>query len=414
MEAAEHCQRTPMTRRSSTPLPTVLAFTFLNSIATGVVTTGIAFVATAAYHFGPGANYALSCLLGLTYAGGAFAAGPLVLALQRHFPLLDPRRLLLAVVAGMAALAALPLVLDAAVAPWVLMALYSPLAGLSWPIVEAYLSGGRRELHRAVVRFNLTWSLALAIAYWAMGPLLATAPLAILGCVAAVHVVSIAIAVRFDPVPARHEDEHVDPRAQQLSREQLPRFRALLPVSYLLFSALTPILPTTFGYLGIGIGWQAPLAATWMIARFLTFGALGKWRGWFGHGITAWVGGTLLGAGFAATVLAPRILDPAAALPLTIVALLSFGVGMGIVYTAALTYALEAGRSEVDAGGTHETLIGAGELFGPAAGLAAVGCVRFQLLAPALLEPAMIAFAGAAAIVVGAVGLGLARRARTL
>ena len=402
-----------MTRRPSTPLTAVLGFTFLNSIATGVVTTGIAFVATAAYHFGPGANYLLSCVLGLTYAGGALAVGPLVLALQRRFPLFGPRRLLLIAIVGMAALAALPLVLDAAMAPWVLMALYSPLAGLSWPIVEAYLSGGRRELERAVVRFNLVWSFALALAYWAMGPLLARAPLAILGGVAAVHVVSLAIAVRFDPVPARHEDEHFDPLAQQRAREQLPWFRALLPVSYLLFTALTPILPTTFGHLGIAIGWQAPLAATWMIARFLTFGALGQWRGWFGHRVTPWVAGALIGVGFAATVLAPRMLESAYALPVTIASLAAFGIGMGIVYTAALTYALEAGRSEVDAGGTHEALIGTGYLFGPAAGLAAVGCVRFGLIAPALLEPVMVALAGAAAIAVGAVGLGLARRVRT-
>jgi hypothetical protein len=245
-----------------------------------------------------------------------------------------------------------------------------------------------------------------------MGPLLARAPLAILGCVAAIQVVSLAIAARFDPVPARHEEEHVDPSTQQRAREQLPWFRALLPVSYLLFTALTPILPTTFGHLGIGIGWQAPLAATWMIARFLTFGALGVWRGWFGHFLTPWAGGALTGVGFALTVLAPQLLEPAAALPLIVASLAAFGIGMGIIYTAALTYALEAGRSEVDAGGTHEALIGAGYLFGPAAGLAAVGCVRFGLVPPAMLEPTMVALAGAAAIAVGAVGFGLAR-ART-
>jgi hypothetical protein len=412
MEVAEHCQRSRMTRRSSTPLPAVLGFTFLNSIATGVVTTGIAFLATAAYHFGPGANYLLSCLSGLTYTIGALAAGPLALALQRRFPLFGVRRLLLVVIVGMAALAALPLALDASVAPWVLMGLYSPLTGISWPIVEAYLSGGRRELERAVVRFNLTWSFALSLGYWAMGPLLARAPLAILGCVAAVHVISLVVAVRFDPVPQRHEDEAIDPLAQRRAREQLPWFRALLPVSYLLFSALTPILPTTFGHLDITIGWQAPLAATWMVARFLTFGALGQWRGWFGHRATPWVGGALIASGFATTVLAPMTLASDDALLWTIAALAAFGIGMGIIYTAALTYALEAGRSEVDAGGTHEALIGAGYLFGPAAGLAAVACVRFGLVPPALLEPAMVALAGAGAIAMGAIGLALARRAR--
>jgi hypothetical protein len=399
-----------MTLRPSTPLRAVLGFTFLNSITTGVVTTGIAFLATAAYHFGPGGNYLLSCVSGLTYMVGALAAGPLALALQRRFPLLGPRRLLVSVTVAMAALAALPTVLDGAKAPWVLVALYSPLTGLSWPIVEAYLSGGRPDLERAVVKFNLTWSLSLSLGYWAMGPLLAWAPLAILGCVALLHLASLAIALRFDPVPAVHEAEALDPRAQRVAREQLPWFRALLPVSYLLFSALTPILPTTFGHLGVAIGWQAPLAATWMLARFLTFGALGAWRGWVGHPLTAWTGGALIAIGFALTALAPQLVPPSSALTLTVLSLAGFGVGMGIVYTAALTYALEAGRSEVDAGGTHEALIGAGYLFGPAAGLIAVGCVRFGVVPAARLEPAMVVLAGGAAFAMAAVGLGLARR----
>src|SRR6185436_2928067 len=103
-----------------------------------------------AYQFGPGANYLLSCLSGLTYTVGALAAGPLALALQKRFALFGPRRLLLFVIVGMAAVATLPLAIDGTVAPWILMALYSPLSGMSWPIVEAYLSGGRHELERAV------------------------------------------------------------------------------------------------------------------------------------------------------------------------------------------------------------------------------------------------------------------------
>jgi hypothetical protein len=399
-----------MTRRSSTPLQIVLGFTFLNSITTGVVTTGIAFLATAAYHFGPGANYLLSCVSGLTYTLGALSAGPLTLALQRRFPLFGARRVLLTVIVGMAALAALPMALDAAIAPWVLMALYSPLTGVSWPIVEAYLSGGRADLERSVVRFNLTWAFALSLGYWAMGPLLAWAPLAILGCVAIGHLASLALAAQFEPVPGVHHDEPLDPVAQRRARQQLPWFRALLPVSYLLFSALTPILPTTFTRLEIAIGWQAPLAATWMIARFLTFGALGRWRGWVGHRLTAWVGGALIAVGFAVTVLAPQMVPRGGAVPLSIVSLAAFGTGMGILYTAALTYALEAGRSEVDAGGTHEALIGAGYLFGPAAGLAAVACVRYEIVAPQALESTMVALAGGAAFAMGAVGLALARR----
>jgi uncharacterized membrane protein len=42
-----------------------------------------------------------------------------------------------------------------------------------------------------------------------------------------------------------------------------------------------------------------------------------------------------------------------------------FGVGMGIVYYAALYYAMAVGRAEVNAGGIHEALIGGGYMVGP-------------------------------------------------
>jgi hypothetical protein len=42
---------------------------------------------------------------------------------------------------------------------------------------------------------------------------------------------------------------------------------------------------------------------------------------------------------------------------------------MGVVYYAALYYAMSVGRAEVDAGGTHEALIGVGYTIGPLASL---------------------------------------------
>ena len=48
------------------------------------------------------------------------------------------------------------------------------------------------------------------------------------------------------------------------------------------------------------------------------------------------------------------------------------GTGFGVIYYAALYYAMVVGRAEVEAGGTHEGLIGAGYTVGPLAGLAGV------------------------------------------
>jgi uncharacterized membrane protein YuzA (DUF378 family) len=46
------------------------------------------------------------------------------------------------------------------------------------------------------------------------------------------------------------------------------------------------------------------------------------------------------------------------------------GAGVGVVYYAALYYAMAVGRAQVEAGGTHEGLIGAGYAAGPLVGLA--------------------------------------------
>ena len=42
---------------------------------------------------------------------------------------------------------------------------------------------------------------------------------------------------------------------------------------------------------------------------------------------------------------------------------------MGVTYYAAIYYALALGRAEVEAGGTHEALIGGGYMVGPGIGL---------------------------------------------
>mgnify|MGYP001389449256 CR=1 FL=1 len=94
-----------------------------------------------------------------------------------------------------------------------------------------------------------------------------------------------------------------------------------------------------------------------------TFALFGSWAGWHGRWRTPiWTTGAML-AGFALTLLAPSVLWACVGLAL-------FGVGLGGIYTGALYYVMEVGASEVEAGGTHEALIGGGYALGPAIGLA--------------------------------------------
>jgi NADH:ubiquinone oxidoreductase subunit 6 (subunit J) len=71
----------------------------------------------------------------------------------------------------------------------------------------------------------------------------------------------------------------------------------------------------------------------------------------------------LLTAGFACAVAAPNEWGIA-------LGLFALGLGQGTIYYSAIYYGLAVGAAEVDAGGIHEALVGAGYFMGPALGLA--------------------------------------------
>jgi hypothetical protein len=81
--------------------------------------------------------------------------------------------------------------------------------------------------------------------------------------------------------------------------------------------------------------------------------------------------------------------------------LLLFGTGMAVIYTAAIYYALEVGKAEVDAGGKHEALIGIGYTVGPGVGLAASVGIDRGAVGAGLFEPLVLG--GVGLIAVGAV-----------
>ncbi len=75
------------------------------------------------------------------------------------------------------------------------------------------------------------------------------------------------------------------------------------------------------------------------------------------------LGALAMAGGFAVVVLA-------GSLPLLFLGFGGMGVGLGVIYNAALYYAMSTGGAAVEAGGTHEALIGAGYAVGPLIGLA--------------------------------------------
>ena len=88
----------------------------------------------------------------------------------------------------------------------------------------------------------------------------------------------------------------------------------------------------------------------------------------------------MLAAGFLGCIIAPAVPSHAAGLAVMIVALTLFGSGMGVVYAAAIYYAMEFGHGQIDSNATHESLVGLGYILGPGVGLAISLTISVDLL----------------------------------
>ena len=133
--------------------------------------------------------------------------------------------------------------------------------------------------------------------------------------------------------------------------------------SYALLFLLAPLLPGIFMDLNVPLVWATGLTALMDIMRVFSFALLRKFTGWHGRMAPAfWV---ILGLplGFFMILFG-------ADLSVVLIGELLFGIATGVAYYAALYYGMVVHNASVDAGGTHEGLIGLGFTLGPATGLA--------------------------------------------
>ncbi|MFG0244694.1 MAG: hypothetical protein ACF8MF_01415 [Phycisphaerales bacterium JB052] len=361
-----------------TPLWAVLVLTFLGSLGTGAITNGFSFIATEGLGYSRGMNLLLALVLGLSYIAGALASGPIVLHLSKRSTRLSPRGLLVIVICLIALACQLPL-LAQRLAPelleislWALIIIFSPMTGILWPIVEAYLSGGRREkaLRTALGQFNVIWAGALVLSFWGMAPLLSGHPFVILSVLGGFQLLMLVLLGWFTPYPLRHLDmDHAPP--PEVYRRLLIIFRVLLIASYIVLSALSPLLPIVENKLEIPVHWMTPLASVWLTSRVFMFLLFERWHGWHGRWWTPWTGMALMLIGFALCMGSP--MAPSVGIALLIAGLAITGMGIAITYYGALYYAMSVGNSEVDAGGKHEAMIGMGYTLGPLCGLGGIG-----------------------------------------
>ncbi len=339
----------------------VLLVSFVESFGTILLERAIYFFSHERLGYSETQNLALALAFGVTYTLGAALS-------HRLSRWLGERAALSLTIFG---LLGLHVLIAAAPRGAVLVLGFAAVGlfeGAKWPIIESYVGAGLGPEQQlgAVGRFNVSWAMAVPLAIAAAGPVIASGhPGALFALAAAANLLALLLLPGL-PLTAPHLDAA---HASRPLAGALSRYRGLLAASrwsmlssYALLFLLAPLLPEIFGRLGRSVEEATLWASSLDAVRVITFALLATLTGWQGRPFPLLLGALGLPLGFAAVLFG-------SSLWIVVAGQLVFGVLAGITYYAALYYALVVKNASVDAGGTHEGLIGLGLVLGPGLGL---------------------------------------------
>lgn len=293
------------------------------------------------------------------------------------------------------------------------MVLATVFVCFTWPNLEALVSEGEPagRIQRLIGIYNLVWSGAGAIAYFAGG--------ALIQAFGANHVVLLAPALIIagqyfytrhlsrlagDAIPPAHSatpgTEAHGPLATDEERHRCrvaPRTFLWMswlanPCAYVAINTAIPLIPILAERLGLDTRSAGFFCSIWLFTRTATFLGLWHWNGWhyrFGWLVAAYLG-TILGFLFIFLAAALPGLDRPSALLLATAAQIVFGIGIGLIYYSSLFYSMDVGDTKGDHGGIHEAAIGGGILGGPLVGAVADALRPGQMTAPAWAVSAVL------------------------
>ncbi len=294
------------------------------------------------------------------------------------------------------------LVFDSVPGLLILLSIYSVVLLLTWPALEAIATADAPPSHvpRLVGLYNCTWSSASALAYFTGGALYdGLGRVAVFWIPAGLFVSQYAgamwlarhraAAVRTSAVPAATHGAAAEPEPAARIASVSPRTFLRLawianPFSYVAIYTLFPIMPGLAARLGLSPTQTGVFCSAWLFARLATFAVLWRWTGW--HYRFRWLAAAaaLQVVSFALILLAPT-------LAWLLVAQITFGAAIGLIYYSSLFYSMDAGDTKAEHGGIHEAAIGVGSFAGPAVGALALHLVPRQLDAGAMAVSGLLA-----------------------
>ncbi len=341
----------------------ILILTFIESLATILIERGSYFFCHKHLNFSDAENLSLALAFGAAYAFGA---------LTSHWVTsrFGEKRILAIVIA-----AQIPVHVCMALAPtptvlFVGMMLVGLLNGQKWPIIESYVTAGHTPLRtgRILGYFNFSWALAVPVALVMAGPLIEWNTWSLFGLAGALNVLTLALVALLPRRPVHLPHDHPERPKPEMARRLaglMNSARFLMLAGYSSMWILAALMPRIFAELGCSIGQATAYSATLDISRLLAFAILGVWTGWHRRGSPLVIAMFILAGGFSLVIFGTS-------LPIVLAGELMFGTGVGIIYFAALYYAIVLKNASVEAGGGHEGLIGTGFALGPLAGLIGV------------------------------------------
>jgi hypothetical protein len=340
----------------------MLLIAFFESLVTTLVQRGVYFYTCHTLHFSDRANLLLAMLFGLVYAAAATAS-------HRLAARCGEKSLFLSVLGAQFGVTILVAAVPAAVPVVAGTVVLGALYGLKWPLIESYMLAGDTPSQGvvSVSRFSMAWAIAVPLGLLAAGPLIQAGPAWLFAAAVLCGLPTVAAAWRLPtrPVHLPHDHpEHLPPLMVARWQQLLVASRLLMFAGYAQLWVLAALLPGIYTRLGYAVSLAAGLSGVMDLTRGTSFWVFGRWTRWHNR---RWPVATVIvgqAAGFAlacfggtlAWVLAGELL---------------FGLASGLIYYAALYYAMTIQRGEIKGGGGHEGLIGLGFAAGP--GLAVLG-----------------------------------------
>lgn len=306
-------------------------------------------------------NLFLALATGITYIAGAQLS-------HKFWENLGPRRSIFILLAIQIALPLTAFFSAKAASVWLVVILYSFFNGMTWPVVESYASAGLDEKRssRSIGIYNLCWSSAVPVSVWMSGALISGFKNGIF-LVCGIIVLSAMSLVFFLPKVIPHHilipdngkrDEAEKTIAYDEMRRMLASSRWSMGFSYALMQIFAALLPGKFHAAGISVAMATILAGFIDASRTLAFLLMSVTHWWHGKKILLVPASLTVALGFCTCMSGDKI-------PVILAGEIVYGLAAGFAYYSALYYAMVLSKAAVGAGGSHESVIGAGFTVGP-------------------------------------------------